>query len=138
MSTIALDQIKHSLINDLNRIIELSKKLNLVIEISLNPKEPLAMGNYDMVPSVHEALESQFQLLSEEDVNAAADYLRILKRQAGFFPWINNTYLFCEKINNYPAPIGVVSEDVYLKFTNKPPKIESENDVSNNNNSESS
>lgn len=120
MSNTALEQIKHALIQDLNRLIESAKKLNLVIQISLNPKEPLAMGNYDMVPSVHEALKSQHRFLSEKDVYEIGDCLKTLKRPAGFIPWINNTHLLCEKINNSSVPIGVVSEEVYSKIIIKP------------------
>lgn len=120
MLNTALEQVKQSVLRDLNRTIELAKKVNLVVEIKLEPKQPLAMGNYDMVPSVREALESQFQFLTEKDVYEIGDCLKTLKRPAGFIPWINNTYLLCEKINNSSVPIGVVSEEVYSKIVIKP------------------
>ncbi len=123
------DQVKQSFLQELNKLIESAKKLNLVVEIKLQPNQPLAMGNFEMVADVHEARESKFQFLSEEQVQEIDNALKSLKRDGVIMPWIGKTYLLCEKHNGGVGPIGVISEDLYLKKIN-PPKVEGAEDVS--------
>ena len=70
------DQVKQSFLQELNKLIESAKKLNLVVEIKPQSKEPLAMGNLEMIADVREARESSFKFLSKEQ---AADIDNLLK-----------------------------------------------------------
>jgi hypothetical protein len=123
------DQVKQSFLQELNRLIESAKKLNLVVEIKLQPNQPLAMGNFEMVGDVREARYSRSQFLSEEQVDEIDNAFKSLKRDGVIMPWIGKTYLLCEKHGSGIGPIGVISEDLYLKKIN-PPKVEGAEDVS--------
>lgn len=129
MSNKNTEQVKQSFLQELSRLIESAKKLNLVVEISLQSKEPLAMGNFEMIPSVREARESQFQFLSEQQVQEIDNALKSLRHDGVVMPWIGNTYVLCEKYNGGVSPIGVITEELYLSKIN-PPKIEGAEDVS--------
>lgn len=128
MTTKNTEQVKQSFLQELNKLIESAKKLNLVVEINLVSKEPLAMGNFEMVPDVREARESQFQFLNEDQIQEIDNALKALRHDGVVMPWIGNTYLLCEKHNGGVGPIGVISEDLYLKKIN-PPKVEGAQDV---------
>lgn len=123
------DQVKQTFLQELNKLIESAKKLNLVVEIKLQPKQPLAQGNFEMVPDVREARESQFQFLSEQQVDEIDNALRAIKHDGVLMPWIKDTFLLCEKYNGGVGPIGVITQDLYLKKIN-PPKVEGAEDVS--------
>lgn len=121
-------QVKEVLLSQLNQLIEQARKLNLVIEIKLEPNQPLAMGNFNMVPDIREANKSMWRFLSDEEVQQIDDGLRVLRRDGVVLPWLGDTHLLCEKINGGISPIGVITDELCKRKVN-PPKVEGAEDV---------
>ena len=55
MNTDTKPELEQQLLNRLKGLIEAAKKMGLVITIETKSKEPLAMGNYEMIPSIRNA-----------------------------------------------------------------------------------
>lgn len=113
------ETIKDCLLKDLQRCIEQAKKLNLVVSIDLVSKEPLAQGNYDMVPHVRKANDSKHEFISQEEVKQIKDVLVKMKRQPFLMNWFNDSVMLCERMDGGVVPIGIITREVYnLEFPN--------------------
>lgn len=96
----------------LQDLIAEAKSLGYVIQIDIKSKEPLAMGNYDMIPSARKAKHVEYMSLE-----LLQDLASLNKRITGLRVYeCGKDYMVATLVEDKLKSFGFITEDQFTKY----------------------
>lgn len=108
-----IDSVKKNILEEMKAVIESAKELGFVITIDLVNNEPLAMGNYTMVPTIREKYIRERTLLTLEQLVEKLDHAKSIGARVDVFNWDDECFIVYQVIQkeNEVTFIGYVDEE---------------------------
>ena len=113
---------KNNIMLQLQEVINVAERLNMVITIDTKPELPLSMGNYKMVSNVYQKQERHQKLASADQIESV---IQSFTNQFNYIvatviDWKEETIMVMIKCDDViQIPVGIVSEETWKELENR-------------------